>query len=243
MTPRSPRPDLAELDRTSWPEFRDTVAGYEPGPDDGQPRSHPGLTRVELPAIAFRRRASLERALACRRSGRAFEPGTPPLERLARLLKFSHGLTGQGGAGPAPSAGGLAGLELYLVVMAPGDPPPGAYHYDRTAHALARLADSAPRTDWIARVPSLADAPDAPLMVVLAGDGARQERKYGPRGHRFLLVEAGHLMQNVLLMAASLRLAALPLGGLLEAEIARALALPRGDRVLHAAAIGMAKKD
>jgi SagB-type dehydrogenase family enzyme len=41
----------------------------------------------------------------------------------------------------------------------------------------------------------------------------RTRFKYGLRGYRFSLLEAGHLVQNVVLAATALGLPAVPLGG------------------------------
>ena len=48
-----------------------------------------------------------------------------------------------------------------------------------------------------------------------------------------LLLEAGHLMQNLCLASVSLGLATVPLGGFFEQDLARAFALPATDRVLY----------
>jgi nitroreductase len=49
--------------------------------------------------------------------------------------------------------------------------------------------------------------------------------RYDERGGRFLLLEAGHLAKNVLLAAAALDLAAVPLGGTWDRPLLGALAL------------------
>jgi len=79
------------------------------------------------------------------------------------------------------------------------------------------------------------------LLWILVGDGARVAAKYGDRGGRFLLLEAGHLMQNLCLLSASLGLATVPMGGALEPEVARALSLPASDAVLYVALCGTSK--
>ncbi|MFO0846553.1 MAG: nitroreductase family protein [Gemmataceae bacterium] len=71
------------------------------------------------------------------------------------------------------------------------------------------------------------------MLWVLVGDGERVRGKYGSRGGRFLLLEAGHLMQNLCLMSWRLGLATVPLGGFFEREVARAFTLPAGDTVLY----------
>jgi nitroreductase len=80
------------------------------------------------------------------------------------------------------------------------------------------------------------------LLWVVVGDGARVEKKYGERGYRFLLLEAGHLLQNVCLLSASLGMTTVPLGGYLEPEVARALVLPESDVVLYTGVCGIARR-
>jgi nitroreductase len=58
------------------------------------------------------------------------------------------------------------------------------------------------------------------------------------RAERFLLLEAGHLMQNLCLVSTSLGLVTIPLGGFLEDEIAMELCLLAGDRVLSCGVCG-----
>jgi SagB-type dehydrogenase family enzyme len=124
------------------------------------------------------------------------------------------------------------------VTLTAGWLPAGVYHYDRGGHALAQLAAGADRADWLGRVPSLAVVEGGALLWVLVGDGERVAGKYGARGWRFLLLEAGHLMQNLCLMSWRLGWATLPLGGFFEQEVARALALPAEDAVLYLGVCG-----
>ena len=50
-------------------------------------------------------------------------------------------------------------------------------------------------------------------MIFVAAVFGRTRFKYGVRGYRFALLEAGHVGQNVLLAATALGLGAVPLGG------------------------------
>jgi SagB-type dehydrogenase family enzyme len=145
----------------------------------------------------------------------------------------------RGGRGPAPSAGSLQAIELYLVVLAGAWLAPGVYHYDRAGHHLSRIAPVAARPRWTRHVPSLADAPRALLLSVLVGDAARVEAKYGARAFRLLLLKAGHVMQNLCLIATSLSPSTVPFGGFLESEVACRLALPPADAVLYVGACGV----
>jgi SagB-type dehydrogenase family enzyme len=59
----------------------------------------------------------------------------------------------------------------------------------------------------------------AALCVLLVGNFPRTKFKYGERGYRFALLEAGHLAQNILLIAEALGLGALPVGGYVDAHL------------------------
>ena len=229
-----------ELDRTTYPTFRDAVIAAEASGDAAPqpPRSYPGYPRVELVRVRPRWWPSLDRILARRRSVRRLGARQPSRKQLSRLLQISHGITGPHWAGPVPSAGGLQALELYLVPLEPGWLGQGAYHYDRQGHCLARVVAEAPRPRWAELVPSLGLVEGGALLWVLVGDVGRVRRKYGERSRRFLLQESGHLMQTLCLASASLGLATVPMGGYLERAIARELVLPETDVVLYAGVAG-----
>jgi SagB-type dehydrogenase family enzyme len=228
---------LTELDRTTWPEVRDTILSFASEEGAGEPRSYPGYPRWPLPRCRPRLWPGLEITLSRRRSTAMLGDAIPSRAALARLLYFSHGVTGAHGRGPAPSAGGLQALELYFVNFKDAWLPAGLYHYGRGEHVLAQLAPGLER-DWRHCVPALELVRGGGLLWVLVGDGARVTRKYGARGWRFLLLEAGHVMQNLCLMSERLGCVTLPLGGFFERDIARAFRLPDDDAVLYLGACG-----
>lgn len=227
-----------ELDRASFPAFRERILEVEARGVVHEPRHHPGCPVVDLPRPRSRRFAPIDRALAERRSIRSLSRHGPSLETLGRLLFHAHGVVGEGFRGPVPSAGGLQAVELYVAALEGGDLAPGVYHYDRPGHRLARIVDRAERARWLELVPALQPIDGGSILWVVVGDGVRVQDKYGPRGCRFLLLEAGHLMQNLCLLSASLGLSTVPLGGFLEGDIARELALARGDLVLYVGVCG-----
>jgi hypothetical protein len=203
----------SELDQSSYPEFRDQVSDYEQAANVPQPRSYPGYPKVKLARIHTRPLAALERSLVGRRCLRRLGVELPTKRTLSRLLQFAHGVCAGEGRGPVPSAGGLQALELYMVVFEEAWLQAGVHHYDRAGHHVSRVEGRAHRGLWRDRVPS---------MDLVEG-GA---------------LEAGHLMQNLCLLSASLGLSTVPMGGVLEPEIGRELALPESDAVLYAGLCG-----
>jgi SagB-type dehydrogenase family enzyme len=231
-----------ELDATNFPEWRDRILAFEGEPAVVEPRTYPGYPRWPLLRVAPRAWPPLDRALMRRRSARTLSAKMPSRRVLSRLLRLAHGVYADRARGPVPSAGGLQALELYLVAFVPSWLPAGAYHFDRAGNHLSQIVPSASRQEWLARVPSLDRVEGGALLFVLVGDYGRVETKYGGRGLRFLLLEAGHLAQNLCLLAASLGLCALPLGGFFEREIARHLALPASDEVLYLLLCGKSER-
>jgi SagB-type dehydrogenase family enzyme len=233
-------PRATELDRTRFVEFRDRILASDAEGVLAEPRSYPGYPRFPLDRPRRRLWPPLDRVLLARRSLRTLAADLPPRRTLGRLLWLAYGLHAPGGRGPVPSAGGLQALELYLVTFAASWLPPGLYHYDRPGHHLSQIAEGADRVWWRGCVPSLGQVEGGGVLWALVGDAARVGARYGGRGGRFLLLEAGHLMQNLCLTSASLGLATVPLGGYFEREVARAFALPDGDLVLYVGVCGKA---
>jgi SagB-type dehydrogenase family enzyme len=227
-----------ELDRSSYPDFRDRIVAAERIGVTHAPRSYPGYPRVALDRVRARPLVALERTLEARRTHRTLAGVVPSRRELSRILRFAHGVTGADGRGPVPSSGALQALELYCVVFEDTWIEAGAYHYDRFGHFLSQVVRGAERARWNEIVPSTLQFEGGALFWLIVGDGHRIETKYGARGLRFLLLEAGHLMQNLCLLSESLGLCTLPLGGFFERDIASELRLHGTDHVLYAGVCG-----
>jgi SagB-type dehydrogenase family enzyme len=152
--------------------------------------------------------------LARRRSVR------PDVLRPLRLSELSAVLCASYAAGgrrelrrrPVPSAGALYPLELYVLATAVRGLDAGLYHFHPFRHRLCRLGP----LDWTRTRGALVDATlldTAAALVIVTALFWRSRFKYGLRGYRFALLEAGHVVQNAVLAAADLGLAALPVGG------------------------------
>jgi SagB-type dehydrogenase family enzyme len=119
---------------------------------------------------------------------------------------------------PVPSAGALYPLEAYVVPLAVDNVEPGAYHYDPFRHRLEQLGavDESALAQAVVD-PSLVERASA--LVIVTAMFWRSRFKYGVRGYRFALLEAGHLAQNLILASVALRLSALPLGGFYDRRL------------------------
>jgi len=184
--------------------------------------------------------ASLAHALAARRSTRTFAKSPLALGDLAALLRAGYGVTEEGvqPLRTAPSGGALYPLELTVAARRVDGLEPGLYHFDPLDDVLEHVREGAVA---IAATTPFADvAAGAAAVVVISGVFWRSRFKYGLRGYRFVLLEAGHIAQNMLLAAAALGLAAVPLGGFYDRRVDELLGVNGVDESsLYLLCIGM----
>lgn len=176
----------------------------------------PRLTDCALPGM------SLAEALAARRSIRQYTGGTVTTEQLSLLLHYSYGenYTPPGPYGQrfrtAPSGGGLYPLEIYSAVFAAEGVSPGLYHYNVPQHGLELLQSGDTRDEVLSFTFGNEAVAGAAVVFLVTAVFRRNQIKYGPRGYRLILLDAGHLMQNLLLAATALGLGACSLGGFFD---------------------------
>jgi SagB-type dehydrogenase family enzyme len=176
-------------------------------------RLHEHRPGVNLPAVRLPRHRFRD---LLRKRGSTPPGARSPLSLgdLATLLGVAYGVRARDRQPrrPVPSGGALYPLEVYAVSLAVDGLRRSAFHYHPFRHRLEALWPVA-ETDVAAALvdPSLAER-SAVLLVVTAMVW-RTRFKYGVRGYRFALLEAGHLVQNVVLAATALDLPAVPLGG------------------------------
>ncbi len=109
-------------------------------------------------------------------------------------------------------------LELYVLAQSVAGLEQGVYHYNPFRHGLSLLGPVDRRALRAALTdPTIADG--AAAIVAVTAVFWRTRFKYGQRGYRFALLEAGHLVQNAVLATAQLNLPALPLGGFYDRRL------------------------
>lgn len=193
---------------------------------------------VPLPGPRLTGPVSLEEALLRRRSLRQFSDSPLALEHTSQLLWAAQGQTATWGGRTAPSAGALFPLALYLVAGAVAGLSPGVYRYEPPEHALAPVAHGDRRASLAQAAFGQTWAGQAPALLVLACTPQVTTQKYGRRGQRYILLEAGHAAQNALLQAAALGLAAVPIGAFHEGQVREALGLPDSQEPLYIIPVG-----
>lgn len=187
---------------------------------------------------------SLSQTLLARHTTRVMKPCRFTLVQISALLHYSYGqtrdLTEQGYARKfrvVPSGGALYPLELYFHSSQVDGLAAGWYHYSSAEHALHTLRGGDDSRRLSEALVQRELALDAGLIVFITGLFSRSTFKYGERGYRFALLEAGHVAQNLCLVAEALGLGVTPIGGYLDREVDALLQL---DGVVQSALYGLA---
>jgi SagB-type dehydrogenase family enzyme len=204
-------------------------------------RSFPAAPRIALPAEVPAPAGSLADIVRGRRSAPVFSDEPLEVSELSVLLQLACGVTDATAVPPrraAPSPGALYPLEAYVLALAVEGLERAVYHYAALDHELERLhpiEDGSPLTRILQ--PGLHDATPA-AMIVLTAVLPRVQRKYGERGYRFAHLEAGHIGQNLSLVATTLSLASRCIGGFWDEGAARLLHLVPGEVAVYGCLLG-----
>jgi SagB-type dehydrogenase family enzyme len=193
--------------------------------------------------------SSLQRCLSQRRTERAFAAKPLALGKMSSVLHDAIAPTCERLLSreddcrlrlrPYASGGGLYPVEAYALLLDIEGMSSQVTHYDPFAHRLDVLAE-VPREGILHAVNDLdGQLAASGFIVVLTAVMERTTVKYGMRGYRFALIEAGEVTQNLSLCAVAHRLATLPWGGYHDDQVADLLRIDNvSEVVLHCLAVG-----
>lgn len=206
-------------------------------------KTYPDAVRVRLPDLALDD-SGLFDALARRRSLRSYGPQALALGELGTLLWAAAGVTArQGGFAfrTAPSAGGLYPVEHYVVANEVDDLERGLYHYDVLGRALERLVAADLRLPIARAALDQRVCAEAQAVFVWTAVLERSRWKYGDRYARYVLLDAGHIAENVALAATALGLGTCQIAAFFDEEAAAILGVdPEEEPVVYMSTAGKA---
>ena len=191
----------------------------------------PSCPVIELPPPQLDL-GELAQALGQRKSARAFEPVITLQElssllhhalRVRRLAKSDIAPHVQLAFRSYPSPGGLYPTEFYFFLNQVEGVQPCIAHYDARNHLLRMLKPQQGDAFGGAEVKSGESGVKAPVVCVMTSVPQRATAKYGARGYRMALLEAGHASQNLCLAAQGLGLGSLVYGAYYDDELAALL--------------------
>lgn len=199
-----------------------------------------------LPVDFARRPTAFDCVLGERRSVRALNKPMQ-LADLAAVIWAGAGITAvlqeeEGSAfalRTAPSGGGLYPIDLYVVASHVVGLDSAVYYF----HPIKEEYQVIPHADPCAIVRGgffhQPVAAEAAVIFLLVASFGRSVWKYGERGYRLCLLDAGHLAENLMLKATELGCASLPFAGFHDDLLAGYLGIDGvSEAVVHSLLMG-----
>lgn len=186
-------------------------------------KTYPRLNRIRLSSKIVGDK-KITNIINSRRSVRKFSGKPFSYNELSYLLHASCGLRYLGKSiddskRPYPSAGARYPLEIYPLILNCKGIENGLYHYNVRENSLEVLLEE-DLQKWL----SVAFGKEkwvksAAVLFFITGVIGRTYIKYGDRGYRYILLESGHLAQNLCLVATELGLGTCPIGGFIDDKV------------------------
>ncbi|MHC4187297.1 MAG: nitroreductase family protein [Planctomycetota bacterium] len=151
---------------------------------------------------------SLEKVLSKRRSVRQFSPKELTFSQIGQLVWAGQGITDSaGGLRTVPSSGAMYPLTLYIAIN------DGLFVYNPQNHSLEQILNRDIRNNLAEAALNQRVIADAACDIVIAGSARELMSRFQNESRKYMILEAGHAAQNILLQAVGLKLGSVPIGG------------------------------
>ena len=222
-------------EQTLWSKSRLDIAPVHPF------KRYADAEKVILPT-GWKIEKSLHSVLQDRRSHRRYSDTPLSMDDLAILLWASQGISARAGNfffRTAPSAGALYPVETYLSIQNVDLLSPGLFHFQPAEFCLERLSDGFEAKKVAAAALGQNFLARAGIVFIWSAILRRNFSKYGHRGLRYIMMDAGHVCQNLLLAAEGLDLGACPVAAFYDDALNGLLGLDgKEETVIYLAAVG-----
>lgn len=168
------------------------------------------------------------------KSSRSFDKNGIRIEVVSNLINTVYSFNTEGGSS-IPSAGGFNSLNLYVIFLNVLNEKRGLYYFDAEDGTLNFIKETVdlsflPRNNFFVL--------EASIIIIINGIPINLFNKYGERGYRYLLLQAGHLGQNISLYCNKEMLNTCPIGGFYDDILCRTLSLPKFEWPIYLYAVG-----
>jgi len=200
-----------------------------------------GYETIDLPQPDSIENIELSKVLTNRRSIRSFDATGISPESLSSLLRYACGeslseqiqidefeIPMMRSRRTYPSGGGLYPIEVYPLLLRVDNRPTGIAYYNAKKDKLRiidRKGDTFPQKVSEKFAGDDIEIENAALVMVLTATFARARAKYGPRSYRNILMEAGHVAQNIQLVSEALGLGSVPAAGFYDDDLNSLIAI------------------
>ena len=191
-----------------------------------------GSNAFALPSPFDGKNSDLLNLMAKRRSNRTNSGHELTNDELSSCLFAGLGITsyvetptGDLPLSMTPSGGARNPFEAFVILNRGAELAPGVYHYSGSEHSLQKLESAVPEQlhqylanqEW---------TKDMAAVIVLVAVLERTMWKYSDaNAYRVVLIEAGHIAQNIMIAATGLGLCACPTAALAHGPLSQHLGL------------------
>ena len=187
---------------------------------------------VQLTEPKLTGQVSFEEALAKRRSVRQFTSQQLKPMQISQLAWAGQGITDpQRGLRTAPSAGEVYPIELYFATQE------GVFVYRPQQHALEQTLNQDIRSG-LAAASMQETVAGAGCNIIVAGSSRKLSTQFRDKARRYMLLEAGHIAQNIQLQAVCLDLGSVTIGGFDTRSVSRVCKLTRELEPIYIICVG-----
>ena len=197
--------------------------------------------KIKLLSKKFIFPINFSKLLFRRRSRRIFSEKLISLKDISHLLRLSYGKVkiGENYFSTVPSAGAIYPLHIYILSLNT-ELENGIYHYYFTNDWVDKIKTDSNLWQKIKELvygSNLEGIPNFYLCITV--DFEELTAKYGERGYRFALIEGGHLGQNIMLVAESMNLNIVGLGGYYDKALAKLININyQNEKIIYVMAVG-----
>jgi len=181
---------------------------------------------------------SFEEALAKRRSVRQFSSQTLKRTQIGQLAWAGQGIIEpQTGLRTAPSAGASYPIELYLATQE------GLFIYRPAEHSLEQTSEEDIRNMIAAAIAVEPSVASVGCDIIIAGSVRKLTTQFRSKAKTYMLLEAGHIAQNIQLQAVCLGLGSVTIGSFDTANVRKICRISRDLEPLYIICVGYPVKN
>lgn len=209
-------------------------------------KDYPRFKKIILSKSFPQSRLNLETVIKKRRSYQAFIQKQITIQELSKLLYYTCGITLRNKdlnftRRAYPSAGARYPLEVYVLLIKQGVINLGLYHYNVKSHSLEPLLEGNFQNEIknSLAIPNGKITKTAFLFLLITAIPSRTYVKYEEQTEKFILLEAGHMIQNTYLISHTMKLGCCPVASFNEQIINKLLDIDGiYEKVIYLVAIG-----
>lgn len=203
--------------------------------------------KIFLPLPHKASNLTVEEAILLRRSIRDYTDDPISISGLAMILWAAYGITDpERGFRASPSAGATYPLEIYVVIgergvtARDGFLEAGVYKYEPHSHSLSSVKKGDYRGELMKAALGQEWVGEAPLTIIVCAVFERTTKIYGERGQtRYVPMEAGHVGQNIYLMATALNYGCVVVGAFYDDSVATVVGVKPEEKPLYIIPLGV----